>query len=104
MEGVDGLVGVGYEKHFRVNHGANEFARGHSTSTALSHSGAAPSTGWQGSTASRSTPSTSTPRNVNTDSAAVTKTSTRSFSNCYDHTRSDLCLLPKTLPQKLSSA
>lgn len=24
----DGLVDVGYEKHFRVNHGANEFARG----------------------------------------------------------------------------
>ena len=27
--GYDGLVDVGYEKHFRVNHGANEFARGH---------------------------------------------------------------------------
>ena len=27
--GYDGLVNVGYEKHFRVNHGANEFARGH---------------------------------------------------------------------------
>ena len=25
--GYDGLVDVGYEKHFRVNHGANEFAR-----------------------------------------------------------------------------
>ena len=26
--GYDGLVDVGYSKHFRVNHGANEFARG----------------------------------------------------------------------------
>ena len=26
--GYDGLVDVGYEKHFRVHHGANEFARG----------------------------------------------------------------------------
>ena len=26
--GYDGLVDVGYAKHFRVNHGANEFARG----------------------------------------------------------------------------
>ena len=25
----DGLVDVGYEKHFRVHHGNNEFARGH---------------------------------------------------------------------------
>ncbi|MEQ1096156.1 transposase, partial [Acinetobacter johnsonii] len=24
----NGLVDVGYSKHFRVNHGANEFARG----------------------------------------------------------------------------
>lgn len=24
----DGLVDVGYEKHYRVHHGANEFARG----------------------------------------------------------------------------
>ena len=26
--GYDGLVDVGYDKHFRVNHGNNEFARG----------------------------------------------------------------------------
>lgn len=26
--GYDGLVDVGYSKHFRVNHGANEFVRG----------------------------------------------------------------------------
>jgi transposase len=26
--GYDGLVDVGYSKHFRVEHGANEFARG----------------------------------------------------------------------------
>ena len=26
--GYDGLVDVGYSKHFRVNHGSNEFARG----------------------------------------------------------------------------
>jgi len=26
--GYDGLVDVGYDKHFRVNHGKNEFARG----------------------------------------------------------------------------
>ncbi|MDQ3255020.1 MAG: IS1595 family transposase [Acidobacteriota bacterium] len=26
--GYDGLVDVGYAKHFRVNHGSNEFARG----------------------------------------------------------------------------
>ena len=26
--GYNGLVDVGYSKHFRVNHGANEFARG----------------------------------------------------------------------------
>ena len=26
--GYDGLVDVGYAKHFRVNHGANEFVRG----------------------------------------------------------------------------
>src|ERR1043165_3710141 len=29
--GYDGLVDVGYSKHFRVNHGANEFANGTST-------------------------------------------------------------------------
>src|ERR671921_210806 len=28
--GYDGLVDVGYSKHFRVNHGANEFANGDS--------------------------------------------------------------------------
>jgi transposase-like protein len=28
--GYDGLVDVGYAKHFRVHHGANEFARGNS--------------------------------------------------------------------------
>jgi len=27
MRGYNGLVDVGYPKHFRVNHGANEFAR-----------------------------------------------------------------------------
>ena len=27
--GYDGLVDVGYDKHFRVNHGENEFSRGH---------------------------------------------------------------------------
>ena len=26
--GYDGLVDVGYSKHFRVNHGSNEFVRG----------------------------------------------------------------------------
>jgi len=26
--GYDGLVDVGYEKHFRVHHGKNEFVRG----------------------------------------------------------------------------
>ena len=26
--GYDGLVDIGYDKHFRVNHGANEFAQG----------------------------------------------------------------------------
>jgi transposase-like protein len=26
--GYDGLVDIGFDKHFRVNHGANEFARG----------------------------------------------------------------------------
>ena len=26
--GYDGLVDVGFDKHFRVSHGANEFARG----------------------------------------------------------------------------
>lgn len=26
--GYDGLVDVGYDKHFRVNHGANEFSKG----------------------------------------------------------------------------
>lgn len=26
--GYDGLVDVGYDRHFRVNHGANEFSRG----------------------------------------------------------------------------
>lgn len=26
--GYDGLVDVGFDKHFRVNHGQNEFARG----------------------------------------------------------------------------
>ena len=26
--GYDGLVDVGYDKHFRVNHGNNEFAKG----------------------------------------------------------------------------
>jgi len=28
--GYDGLVDVGYSKHFRVNHGSNEFVRGNS--------------------------------------------------------------------------
>lgn len=28
--GSDGLVDVGYAKHFRVNHGSNEFVRGNS--------------------------------------------------------------------------
>ena len=27
--GYDGLVDVGYDKHFRVNHGMNEFSKGH---------------------------------------------------------------------------
>lgn len=27
--GYDGLVDVGYDKHFRVNHGNNEFSKGH---------------------------------------------------------------------------
>lgn len=27
--GYDGLVDVGYDKHFRVNHGSNEFSKGH---------------------------------------------------------------------------
>nr|WP_269084481.1 transposase [Acinetobacter venetianus] len=26
--GYEGLVDIGYDKHFRVNHGANEFANG----------------------------------------------------------------------------
>ena len=26
--GYDGLIDMGYEKHFRVNHGENEFSRG----------------------------------------------------------------------------
>jgi hypothetical protein len=32
--GYNGLVDVGYGKHLRVDHGANEFARGGPTSTA----------------------------------------------------------------------
>ena len=27
--GYDGLVDVGYDRHYRVNHGANEFSKGH---------------------------------------------------------------------------
>jgi len=27
--GYDGLVDVGYNKHFRMNHGENEFPKGH---------------------------------------------------------------------------
>jgi transposase len=29
--GYDGLVAMGYDKHFRVNHGANEFSQGNGT-------------------------------------------------------------------------
>ena len=41
--GYNGLVDVGYSKHFRVYHGDNEFARnGHVTLTVLNHSGVLP--------------------------------------------------------------
>lgn len=29
LKSYDGLVDVGYDKHFRIDHGKNEFARGH---------------------------------------------------------------------------
>lgn len=29
LKSYDGLVDVGYDKHFRIDHGNNEFARGH---------------------------------------------------------------------------
>jgi transposase-like protein len=29
LKSYDGLVDVGYDKHFRIDHGSNEFARGH---------------------------------------------------------------------------
>ncbi len=45
--GYHGLVDMGYEKHFRVHHGADEFARGvHNTLTASSRFGVMPKTAW----------------------------------------------------------
>ncbi len=40
--GYDGLVDLGFDKHFRVSHSDNEFAEDTSTSTASKASGATP--------------------------------------------------------------
>ncbi len=53
--GYNGLVDVGYSKHFRVSHGDNEFARdGHchiNGITVLNRFGVLPSDDWQSLTA-----------------------------------------------------
>ena len=46
--GYDGLVDIGFDKHFRVHHGDNEFAHGErAISMALNRSGATPNDAWR---------------------------------------------------------
>ena len=42
----DGLVDLGLEKHFRVNHGNNEFVKGSRHVNGIDSFGAMPSIGW----------------------------------------------------------
>ena len=56
--GYDGLVDVGYAKHFRVNHGRNEFARGASHVNGSGASGATLSADSRSSTEYLLAPST----------------------------------------------
>lgn len=49
--GYDGLVDIGFNKHFLVNHGANELRLMNVTSTALKASGAMQTEEWPSSTA-----------------------------------------------------
>ena len=44
--GYNGLVDIGYEKHYRVHHGIDEFVRGLLTSMELNHFGALQSEDW----------------------------------------------------------
>jgi hypothetical protein len=49
--GYDGLVDIGFDKHFRVHHGDNEFASGERHITASNLSGALSNAAWQSSMA-----------------------------------------------------
>ena len=44
--GYDGLVDLGYQKHFRVNHGDNEFATAHSHINGMRAFGPMPKLAW----------------------------------------------------------
>jgi len=60
--GYDGLVDIGFDKHFRGNHGNNEFARGkHHVNGIESFWKLLPNAGWRSSTALPIQPSTSKP-------------------------------------------
>lgn len=63
--GYDGLVDIGFDKHFRVNHSANEFAKGSNISMALSHSGATLNAGCKSLTGCPTTPSICTSKKPN---------------------------------------
>jgi transposase-like protein len=58
--GYDGLVDLGFDKHFRVHHGQNEFAREVTISTGLNCSGVTPRDVWQNSMESPRRPFTGT--------------------------------------------
>lgn len=49
--GYDGLVDIGFDKHFRVNHGENKFANGEDILMVLSLSGVMLNDAWQSLTA-----------------------------------------------------
>jgi len=71
--GYHGLVDIGFDKHFRVNHSQNELS---STSTVSSRSGASPRLGSPSSKAWLATPLNYTRRSASSASTTGTKTST----------------------------
>lgn len=87
--GYDGLVDWGLDKHFRVNHGNNEFVKAPGMSTASSLSGAMPNIGWRSFMACEATSSSCISRKPSSASTTGTLTSTRHCLNCSEMTLFD---------------
>ena len=81
--GCDGLVDLGLDKPFRVNHGSNEFVKGcRHTLTASSLFGAMPNIGWRSFMACDVTSSRCISRSLSCVSITAILISTRHCLNC----------------------